>query len=1134
MLLTLRIVLVTIFFSLSGSLSAQRQYSAHSVLATGNWFRIAIPHHGIYKLDAAFLKQAGISLPFPSALLRIFGKAGGQPAEACALPYADDLHELAIAREDGGDGIFNDGDRFIFYAEGATGWKRDPANKRFTAVHNLYSDSTYLYVTVGGVGKTVETGGASAPVTHQVDHYQYRFYYEKDAFNLLSSGKEWYGERFLAGDGTTIAIDPAIPQLAPGGAATLVSSVAARSVGSPSTFDIEYGGAQVLEHSIAAVGSSGLDLFARDDIRETDFIPGGTSALTYSFQSSNASAMGWLNNVTVIADCRLQYTGQQLGFRTWTGAATGRVAKYQLTGGTGGMQVWRVTEPFGPVKMALTLNGGEAVFTDAHENAEEYIAFEDAMTPVFKGAVPNQDLHGAAIPQMVIVTYPGLSAAANRLASWHRQHDGISSLVVNAEQVFNEFSGGQSNPVAIRDFMKMLYDRAGGNSENAPRYLLLLGDASYDFKYRIPGNNNKVPTYQGSYSLDPLATYASDDFFGFLDDHEDINSGLVTNLLDIGIGRIPVETETVANDYIDKVIMYHDPSARGAWRNDLTFIADDEDFNLHVQDAEELVSRSLAENNRFLADKIYLDAFRQSGDAAGARYPAVNQAISDRMQHGTLIWNYSGHGSYRRLAEEVVLEQPIVDAWDQKGRLPLFVTATCDFAPYDNPAISSLGEYLLVKPRAGAIALMTTTRLVFSFSNRIMNGNYLEAALQRLPEGRYRTLGEAVMVAKNITYQRSGDVFNNLKFTLLGDPALTLAFPRYDVVTTYINDKAVSSTADTVNALQKITIKGMVTDGNGQPKPGFNGTVFPLVMDQSYEKQTLANDATSVQQDFAAQDRYLFKGKATVKNGFFSFSFVVPKDVTYTAGRMRISYYAMDSLTDAHGAYDRLVVAGSDVPPADREGPQINAWLNDSSFHDGGLSSETPALLLRLQDTSGINILGNGIGHDITVMIDEDPSHIYILNGFFEADTDTYRSGSLVFRLPELKEGKHKMRIKAWDVLNNSNEYDLNFMVRSRNNLVLGESRVWPNPSAGPVRFMIEHNNDGSFLDTEIQLFSMNGSFVKTLKGTIIAYGNRSYMDWNGKDNRGNPVSPGIYVYRIIVRTADGRQAIAVKKLVRL
>ena len=1134
MLFYLRVLLLISLFSRPVWLNAQRSYAPNSVLAAGQWYQLATVQAGVHKITGSELQAMGLSLPLPSSQLRLYGRPSFPLSEAPAGPYSDDLTELAIQVEDGGDGQLQTSDFILFYSSGPHYWITDTLRQEFNQQLNSYSDTAYYYLTSGGTGIRIQQAAAVGPASHTITDYQFRYGYEKDLFNLLSSGQEWYGERFLAESNQPVSFPVSLPAPVPGKPVRLTATVAARSVGSPVGFEWLANGAVVASHTIAPVTASSFDLFARENSLSTEFSPAANNSLTLRFSASNSSAIGWLNRFRLLADCRLEWPGEPLAFRSWQGRGPGRIAAYEIAGANSGLRIWKLSDPLQPELLNTAFSANRLRFTDLHEFPEEYLVFDPsaALPSVIRiGPDPNQDLHGAGSADMLIITARGLEQAAGRLANWHLQHDGLSSLVVPVESIYHEFSAGVPDPTAIRDFVKMIYDRSGSGAR--PSYLLLFGDASFDPKHRVMPAFNGIPSFQSSFSLDPLSTYVSDDYFGFLDDGENINGGLQTNQLDIAIGRIPVSTLETANQYIDKIIAYHQPASRGAWRNELTFIADDEDGNLHLQDMETITALAAGVNDRFQQQKIYLDAYPQESDAAGSRYPQVNQAISDQMQKGTLIWNYTGHGGFRRLADEVILEQPIVEGWQQNGRLPLFVTATCDFAPFVNPTINSLGEYLLTKPNAGAIALMTTTRLVFAYSNRILNANYMEAALERLPEGRYRTLGEAARDAKNKTFAGSDDLFNNLKFTLLGDPALTLAFPKHQVLTTEVNGRPVNQTADTVKALQEITISGIIADSAGQLLSGFNGWVYPVVLDQPYEKSTLGNDPGSQPARFRVQDRALYRGQVRVLEGRFDFSFLIPRDIDYAEGNLRIVYYAADSSSDAQGGYANLVMSGSVPAPADREGPAIVAFLNDSLFRSGDLTGERPVLLLQLRDTSGINVLGRGFGHDISMVVDDATDQPYNLNAFFEADADTYRSGRLRFQLPALADGWHRLRIKAWDLLNNSSETELRFRVRAAAVLEVETLEAWPNPFRNRVRFVFSHNQNQLPIEAQIELFSLQGQLIKKINGTIIANGNRSYMDWDGRNQQGFPVPNGIYVYRLVLRSTNGQTAIKSRQVIR-
>ncbi len=755
--------------------------------------------------------------------------------------------------------------------------------------------------------------------------------------------------------------------------ATLVSACVARSLGGSSRFTPAVNGQPVLQQDIAAVGNTSLDLFAKASQVSAAFTPSSSLSITYNFTPGSSSAQGWVDWFEVFCRSNLVFNNNtQLQFRDWLSVGAGSVARFTLQNAATA-QVWDVTNPADPQNMTMVVNGAEASFVNNASALHEYCAFSNTfLLPEALGKTSNQNLHNSQPADLLIVAYPTLLAQAQRIALFHQQKDNLTSVAVTTEQVFNEFSSGMADPSALRDFVKMFYDKAGTDTTRRPKYLLLLGDASFDYKNRIKNNSNLVPAYENNLSLDPLSTYTSDDFFGFLDDNEDINATTITNLLDIGIGRIPAQTPEQAKAWVDKLFAYTDAKSLGPWRNEQTFIADDQDQNLHLNDAESITTAAAGTSPLFLQNKIYLDAYTQTSTPAGSRYPEVNLAINNQVQNGTLIWNYNGHGSYTRLAEEVVLEKTIADSWNNGYRLPLFITATCDFAPYDNPVINSLGENILLREKTGAIALMTTTRLVFAFSNRIMNRNYLQTALQPGADGVYPSLGEAVKRAKNFTYQTQSDIVNNRKFTLLGDPALTLAFPKYRIQTTTINGTAPGSQPDTLKALEKYNIGGAVTDATGNALANFNGTVYATVFDKAQSLSTRANDADSYAQSFQVQRNQLFKGKVKVVNGKFDFSFIVPKDINYQLGNGKISYYADNGQLDGNGNFNGFLVGGSQGVSSDNTGPVVKAYLNDERFISGSIVNATPVLICKLSDSSGINIVGSGIGHDITAILDGD------------------------------------------------------------------------------------------------------------------------------------------------------------------
>lgn len=1116
---------------------AQRTYKSSSVLASGNWFKISVTNEGVYKIDVPFLNSLGITGNIPSNQIRIFGNGGGMLPEANNTKPIDDLEENSIMVFDGGDGVLNGSDYILFYAQGPDHWYKDSMNKRFTHKKNIYSDQAFYYISVGGNGLRISNQTNNLTSNTTVTTFDERYFHELDTVNFLSSGREWYGEELSNNPGRSLSRTFSLPFTdAISQQATIVTDVVARSVNAQSHFAVNVGGQTVQQIDVPAVTTVQYDVFAKEVQTASNFIaPQTMNGVTFTYSQGSFNSQGWLNWFELFCRRNLAVTsGKQLLFRDWSSVGSGN-AEFIISNADANAQVWDVTDTLHPVKMNTTLVGNQLHFVNDAQRLHEYVCFSNNfLTPQIVGRIANQNLHASVASDLLIVTAPDFLQQAQRLAQFHQQRDTLRTVVVTTDQIFNEFSSGNPDPTAIRNFVKMYYDKYHATWNQKGKYLLLFGKSSFDYKKRIANNTNFVPCYETPNSLDPLSTYTSDDFFGFLDDNEDINSGLIVNQLDIGIGRIPAKSSDEAKNFVDKVFDYKSPQSLGAWRNNIDLIADDDDYNLHLQDAEALSQTITTVAPVYNQQKIYLDAYKKESASAGGRYPQANTAINNNIYNGNLIWNFSGHGGSQQLAEEVVIDQNIVNSWNNQYRLPLFITATCDFAPYDNPTINSLGENLIIRPKTGAIALMTTTRVVFAFSNKILNNNYLQFALQADANERYKTLGEAVMTAKNYTYQNSGDIINNRKFTLLGDPAMLLGFPSYRVNVKTVNGRTISSQADTLSATEFVTMDGEVTDNNGNLLTNFSGTVNLSLFDKVQNIMTLGNDPTSIPVPFPDQETVLFKGKASAQNGKFSFKFKMPKDINYQYGNGKISLYAQDGIKDGNGFSTNITIGGiSNTSSNDNQGPDIKAYLNDEKFVNGSITNASPILIVHLSDSSGINTGTSGIDHDIVATLDNDNKQYFVLNNFYESDLNSYQTGSVHFQLPQLSPGHHSLTIKAWDVLDNSSQYVLDFTVINNEKLQLEHVLNYPNPFTTKTNFWFEHNYPNVDLSVRVQIFTITGKLIKTLAQTINTTGNRSNeVEWDGRDEFGSKVGRGVYIYLLTVRAPNGKTANKWERLV--
>ncbi|MFH0866141.1 MAG: type IX secretion system sortase PorU, partial [Bacteroidota bacterium] len=729
-----------------------------------------------------------------------------------------------------------------------------------------------------------------------------------------------------------------------------------------------------------------------------------------------------------------------------------------------------------------------------------------------------------------------------RLAALHSTYDGYTSAVVTPAQIYNEFSSGNQDISAIRDFVKMFYDRAA-SADELPQYLLFLGDASYDYKNRISENTNFVPTFQSPRAVNYADSYATDDFFGFLDSLE---GPYVNSLLDIGIGRFPVKSAAEAGYIVDKIAEYlkisnplnsgngcdgYTLGSSGEWKNIICFVADDEQSDFFT-DCENFATYIDTTYNNYNIEKIYCDAYVQETGAGGQRYPDVNDAINRRIEKGALIINYIGHGGEVGWAHERILQIADIESWENFHNLPLFITATCEFSRYDDPKRTSAGEMVLLKSDGGGIALLTTSRLAYSNFNAGLNGRFYQNAFKKI-NGSYPALGDLVIVSKNWNDNVDPNVRN---FILLGDPALSLSYPENKVLTTKVNQHDTMSVTDTLKALQKVIIEGIIADPAGQKLTGFNGVVYPIVYDKKSTTYTLGNDSPGNILPFMIQKSILYKGKVSVTNGDFTFSFVVPMDIAYNYGKGRISYYASDGTTDANGFYENnyFIIGGTDTTAAfDNAGPEIRLYLNDSDFVSGGMTSENPLLLSIVKDTNGINTVGNGIGHDIVAVLDGNTSNSIVLNDYYEADLNSYQKGTIRYPLEELSDGIHTLSLKVWDIYNNSSETSIDFFVSQSAELALYHVLNYPNPFTTHTEFYFEHNQPCCDLDVQIQIFTITGKLVKTIDQNVLTDGFRAEpIAWDGLDEYGDPIARGVYLYRLKIKNTDGSLAEKTEKLV--
>jgi hypothetical protein len=1112
-----------------------------SVLATGKWYKIKIYKDGIYKLTYDDLEKIGLSNP---QNIRVYGNGGKMLPLMNGDPRPDDLQENAVYMDKGTDDIFNKGDFILFYAKGIVTWNYDTITGFFSHKLNDYSDAAYYFLTTDfGPGKKIQTvPQATGAVSHTVTTFNHFDYYERNLINLIGSGRQWFSEEIASSFDTTFNV----ANIVTSEPVRIQVNVASRSA-SPKNFTISNGGKSIGVITIDPVSLN--DFTGTFAIQKKDNFTFNSSSdqinMSVSYNKTEYAEWGWLDYITLNARRNLIMTSDPLFFRDDSSIGLGNNSRYIVTGATEKAVIWDVTDYYNVKLLTSDYAANTLTFNVATDSLREFVALIPGGTfqkPVTEGSdlgrVENQNLHGSSVPQLLIVTHPLFMEQANRLADFHRTRDNLSVLVATTFQIFNEFSSGAQDVSAIRDFARMLYMRGEGTGQEL-KYLLLFGDGSYNNHMQISGNSNFIPTYQSQASLINAGSYVSDDFFGFMDENEGGSEQMEWYLLDLGVGRLPVIKVEEARGVVDKIIGYNQPGNMRDWRNKILFVADDQDSNLHMIQANTLADAVGTNYPGFVIKKVLSDAYIQVATSTGARYPDVNKSIYDNFHKGILIFNYTGHGGEKGLAEEQLLTREQLKEYSNIQHLPLFVTATCEFSRFDDlqkddkgviKELTSAGEVSLLNPNGGSIALLSTTRVVYSDKNHLLNTKFYDYIFQRDDQGHFYRLGDIILQTKN-----SPELYrdkNKLNFTLLGDPALRLAIPEYTVVTDSLNTSEIGAALDTLKAFKEITIKGHLADLENNKLNDFNGTIYPSVYDKVAKINTLGNDGDDPM-EFNVQDNIIYKGKANVTNGEFSFTFLVPKDITYSYGNGKISYYAQDSIQDANGYFTDFVIGGTNYSiSADENGPMVKLYLNDENFTTGGITDRNPYIFARISDESGVNTSGNGIGHDIVGILDGDATQPIVLNDYYEADLDDYKNGSLRYPLTDLSAGLHMVKLRVWDIYNNPAEAFIEFEVIDNSNIVLREVYNYPNPAKDFTYFQFEHNKAGVVLKVTIDIFDLSGRKIKTIQENLVAEGyHSSPLEWDLKDQYGNMVGNGLYLYRVRVEESSGQSSDGFQKL---
>ena len=1106
-----------------------------SVLAIGQWTKLAVSETGVYKITPQFLADCGFSTSnLSSSSIRLFGNGKGMLSEINNENNNPGLREVALYVNDGGDGLFNGNDYALFYAKGPHQWEYLESEDRYRHSYNIYSEQSFYFLTISasGSGKRMQPVGYNpSSSNYTVTSFDDYNFIENDLYNLVGSGREWFGDLFdfKLNYSYTMQFANVLPDTA-----YLTARAVARSSSNGTGMQFKVNGPTVISMSFQAVGTNSGAPYVTQDFDRKMFTPtNGSLQLDVSYLNSiNPSATAWLDYMEVELRRNLALSGNKVVFRDRRAYKRGGAALYQISNSASTTMVWDVTNFNNQRMLPTQYANGTTSFIAPSDTLRTFVAVNGSSFPIPTkiGTIANQDLMGMTDIEMVIVSHPNFYAQAERLANYHQTTQNLSIAVVTPEQIYNEFSSGMQDITAIKLFLRHLYSNP--NASKPLKFLLLFGDASYDYKKRTPNDHNFVPIYESPSSFTLYTSFCTDDFYGYLDDNEGRNP-LVEDL-DIGIGRMPVKTVAEAKGSVDKVLEYGNVKATfDDWRNRMLLVADDvdESWEMEFVNYTDRIGKELDTiYPNINVEKIYMDSYVQEVKAGSQRYPGARDDLFRKVQRGNLVTSYLGHGGEVGWAKERVLQLADINGWTNLDEMPVFTTVTCEFTRVDDPARVSAGEQLFLNPNGGAAALFSTLRPVFATSSTYEINQQLCRYLFTTTNGQL-SLGEVILAVKNIN--NSGD---RLRFALIGDPAMFLALPEFEVITDeiYINDN-LATVADTLKALSRIKVKGHIEDENGGLMNGFNGVILPTVFDKEAAKNTLLNDGKGQIINYKSRENVIYRGKATVVNGYWEFEFVVPLDISFVVGKGKISYYATDSLIDAAGNNKDILVGSLDLSaPPDDDGPLVRLFINDTNFVSGGLTDKDPTGLALIADDNGINTVGTGIGHDILGILDGNTGAPIILNDYFTADLNSYKSGQVSYPFFNLDAGEHTLLVRAWDVSNNMGQDQITFIVDASAELALNRVLNYPNPFNEFTRFQFEHNRAGEPLEVDIQIFSQTGQMVKRIVQNLISQGNRiSQITWDGTGDNGSRIGSGMYVYRVIVRSLeDGSTATDYSKLV--
>ena len=1126
-------------------------YSDTSRLATGKWVKVAVNESGIYQITSSDASKWGLG---DLSSVRVFGYGGAQLSDTLrANQFLDDLPQVPVLRT---------GDRILFYAQGPLSWYWSNSFQIYKQRQHPYSTKGYYFITSdSSIPDKSPSTSTMTPSGTLVNTFNERLYHEEELINPGETGRVLLGEDFTTTNSQSFKFT--LDGLADGSTIDVVTRFGAKTLGGTSSITFKYNGNNLAgNHNIKETDSSDPSHYHYNAIQvHKQFELNGTKDLTYTvtYNPSGNVHLARLDYIIVNYKRHIDLTGKSsllFGLRSL------EPSQYEISGVGPNTHVWDLAKKAAPVELGLSVDGTKARFSLDNSLRRDLVAFNDNGTfpsPTLVGNVDNQSIHGAPIPDMIIIAPSEFLPQAQQLAAMHEEIDSMRVMVVDQDKVYNEFSSGTPDAAAYRLLCKYFYDRGTDELGHKLGYLLLFGNGYCDNRRITPASKTlnypmllvweSVDETDGLqvFSCNEMSSYTSDDFFATLEDGDIMGHSKDVR---IAVGRIPARSVTDATIAVNKIIKYSTQADYGNWKNTMLNVADNEDNASHWRHGEEVVETVAAnggENTNF--SRVFLDNFEEKSDGSGSKFPDARKKMFKTLTEGALWWNYSGHGGPSGWTNDGLLQVTDIENNLFYSHLPILYAATCEFSRHDgiNP---SGGENAFFNPNGGVVLMICPPRLVYMSNNKVLNVTAAKKMYERDSNGQVMRVGDILAYAKNNSSDGTQGRSNSLRYILYGDPAMRPAMPQYKAVIDQINGEDVDPNEFPVfEARQTMNITGHIENLAGVKQSGFNGLIESTLFDceksvsftysYNYTNQYGQTEQLDSTLTYEERQNKLAINVNKVNNGEFSFNVTIPSEVTVSYDNFRpslLSLYAYDpeNKTEATGSCDEFYIYGYDESVvADTIGPEISYMgLNSSSFKDGDNVNESPLFLATVSDESGINFSSAGIGHNMTLTLDGSVTYSDVSSYYTATEADQGSAGNINYGLSNLSNGHHTLKLKVWDVFNNSSEKTISFNVTSGLKPEIEEIKAFPNPAATTTTFLVTHNRPEATVTITIEVFNLMGQrmWSTTQSGRSSMFSSFP-ITWDLSDYSGRRLPRGIYLYKATITTDGHQESTKTKKL---